>query len=224
MYGGEHIGANGVTIGESQQFRGPMGSLKWPKYEVGTYVSAQDLTTEQQARLQQRKRHNRYLHGQGIICGLQVVPAHDNARPWAVQVCPGHAIGCCGDEIDVAAPTSIDVRDYLWKRSHDSSGPAYVGIRYHERFARPIPVAQKGCGREDTVYESSRIQDRFQLNILWNLPEAVDSEQFDLCGQRLPPCPQCSQSLYVFLARIILPADESGPINREHINNGRHRR
>lgn len=195
-----------------------MGSLVWPQYEVGTYLSTQDLMTEQRARLQQLRRHNRFLHDWGVVCGLRVVPANDPGRPWAIRVCPGYAIGCCGEEIEVPAPTSIDVRDYLWKRSHDSRGPAYVGIGYSEQFLRPIPAASKSCGCEETVYEHSRIQDGFQLNILWNLPEAVDSAQFDLCGQRLPPCPQCSESLYVFLARIILPADEGDPITREHIN------
>jgi hypothetical protein len=134
---------------------GPVGSLDWPLYESGSVLSARDLMIEQRSRFQLLKRHNRFLHDRGAVCGLWVVPANDPSTPWAIRVCPGYAIGCCGEEIEVTAPKSIDVRDYVWKRSQDSRGPAYVGIRYHEQFARPIPIAQKGCGCKDTVYESS---------------------------------------------------------------------
>lgn len=203
---------------------GPAGSLDWPLYVPGSFIFARDLTTEQRSRLQLLRRQNHFLHDWGIVCGLWVAPANEPGKPWAIQVCPGYAIGCCGEEIQVRASISIDVRDYLWMRAPDSQGPAFVGIRYYELFLSPTPAKTKGCGCEETVYECSRIQDDFQLDILWSLPETADTEEFDLCAQQLSPRRPCSESPYVLLARITLPAGEGDPITRDHIFNGRYRR
>lgn len=199
---------------------GPAGSLNWPSYNLGDFLFALDLTTEQRSRLQQHNHHNRYLHNYGVICGLWVVPANETGRPWAIQVCPGYAIGCCGEEIEVSKPVVVDVREYLWKRSHDSSGSAYIAIRYIEQFLSPKPTPSKSCTCEVTVYEDSRIQDGFQLDILWSLPETVDTENFDLCAQQLLPCPQCLETSYIFLASINLPVGEAELITHDHISNG----
>ena len=66
-----------------------VGALQRPRYAAGSSLAAHDLRTEQRYRLQRLRRHHRYLHGWGVICGLLVVPAGDPRRPWAVQVCPG---------------------------------------------------------------------------------------------------------------------------------------
>ncbi|MGH8554138.1 MAG: hypothetical protein ACREUD_00945, partial [Gammaproteobacteria bacterium] len=98
--------------------------MKRPRYEPGSYLSAKDLLTEQRYRLQRLRQHNRYLHGWGVVCGLQVVPAHEPGRPWGVRVCPGYAIGCCGEEIEVGSSTVVDIRDSLWNRSIENGRPA----------------------------------------------------------------------------------------------------
>src|SRR5262245_29859665 len=100
-----------MSNGESLKLPlGPPDALKRPQYEIGNYLAAADLLTEQRYRLQRLRRHNRYLHGWGVVCGLHVVPARDSTRPWALWVCPGYAISCCGDEIEVPTPAMIDVR------------------------------------------------------------------------------------------------------------------
>jgi hypothetical protein len=202
--------------------RGPAGALKRPQYEVGHYLSARDLQTEQRYRLQRLRRHNRYLHGWGVICGLWIVPLSDAKRPWAVQVCPGYAIGPYGDEIDVPAPAVVDIRDYLWKVSRGQKQPvhiAYIAIRFVEQQVCPIPASPPGCGCDDTVYELSRLQDDFQVDVLWRLPETNPAERLDLCQQHLAPCPDCPESPYVVLACVTLPVSEGDPITTDHIDN-----
>src|SRR3989442_1496490 len=88
-----------------------VSALQRPDYKSGIYLAAHDLLTEQRYRLQRSRRHDRYLHGWGVICGLLVVPATDPSRPWAVYVCPGYAIGPY-DEIEVQTPAAVDVREY----------------------------------------------------------------------------------------------------------------
>jgi hypothetical protein len=192
-----------------------------PNYDEVNYLSVQDLQSEQDYRRQRLRRHNRYLHGWGLVCGLRVVPATEPSRPWAVLVCPGYAIGPYGDEIEIPAPAAVDVRDYLWRLPLDQEAVtrlAYVGLRYAELEVCPVPITPPGCGCADPGYKPSRLRDSFQVDILWVLPESA-AEAFDLCDQRLAPCPDCPESPYVVLACISLPASEGDPITADHIDN-----
>jgi Domain of unknown function DUF11 len=200
-----------------------VGALQRPGYAAGSYLAARDLLTDQRYRRQRLRRHQRYLHGWGVVCGLLVAPASDPRRPWAVQVCPGYAIGPYADGVEVQTPAAVDVRDYLWRQPHGASGNpvrvAYVGIRYAEQQVRPVPSQPPGCRCEETVYEPSRIRDGFRIDVLWQLPEPSEAEGFDLCEPGLAPCPECPESPYVVLARIALPASEGDPITRDRIDN-----
>lgn len=201
--------------------RGPVGALTRPYYEAGHWLAAGDLRSEQSYRSQRLRRHNRYLHGWGVVCGLLVVAAVDPAQPWAVTVCPGYALGPWGDEIDLQAPVMLNVRDYLWNRPRIAGRVtrlAYVAIQYDEELVRPGPTRPPGCGCYDPTYVTSRILDGFRLNVLWARPEA-HSERFDLCGRQLPPCAECPDSAYVVLARVTLPVGESDPIAPGDIDN-----
>src|SRR5262249_27685137 len=155
------------------------GALPRPRYEAGDFLTARDLLTEQRYRLLRMRRHDRYLHDRGIVCGLWVAPVNDPHRPWAAQVCPGYAISCCGDEIIVPAPVVVDVRDYLWTRPLIDGKPApvaYIGIRYAEEEVRPIPTIISSCGCDDPLYQPSRIRDGFLVDVLWALPGDVSVE------------------------------------------------
>jgi hypothetical protein len=220
-----------IMDGKQQQLNISADNLARPEYVAGQYLTAQDLQSEQGYLWQRLRQHNRYLHRWGVVGGLGVVPANDSVRPWAVQVCPGLALNCCGDEIEVPAAVAVDIHDYLWQQPVDTiqaGALAYVGIRYAEELARPIPATPLMCGCDDPIYQPSRVQDGFQLDILWTLPfqgsillEAV-GERFDLCRHPIAPCPSCAGSPYVILASITLPSDEDEMINSTHINNWAH--
>lgn|SRR5215813_7751671 len=205
---------------------GPSKALGRPSYEAGDYLSARDLMVEQAYRSQRLRRHRRYLHGWGVVCGLLVTAARDPGRPWAVLICPGYALGPWGHEIELRAPAMLDIRDYLWTRPRIGGPPtrlAYVAIRYDEEFVRPKLVGPLGCGCNDPNYVESHIRDGYQLNVLWARPEP-HADRFDLCSRQLPPCPECPDSPYVVLARVTLPPGESDPIVSASIDNWSYRR
>src|SRR5437762_367436 len=102
----------------------PVGSLPRPHYEAGNFLASEDLRSEQDYRRQRLRRHNRYLHGWGRVCGLRAVPARDALRPWGVLICPGYAITCCGDDIEVSTPTPLDICEYIWARPQVGGVPA----------------------------------------------------------------------------------------------------
>ena len=200
-----------------------------PSFSLGGYVTAADLHKDQKYRQRRQQCHNRFLHNWGIVCGLRVVPAQDPARPWAVLVCPGYAIDCCGREIEVPEAAKLDIREHLWKRPSSSSKQfhpslaaatrptAYVAVRYAEELVHPIPAPQPACGCEDTLYEASRIRDSYRLDVLWTRPRAQEPST-GLCAETTSPCPDCTDRLHVFLARITLPASQGDPITPSHIH------
>ena len=187
-----------------------------PEFIAGNYLFAEDLLTEQYYRQQRLRRHNRFLHDWGVVCGLQVVPGQDLSRPWAVLVCPGYAIACCGDEIEVLAPAVLDIREHLWSRGQGRA--AYIGIRYAEVEVRPIPVPSPECGCQDTTCAPSRIQDAYQLDVLWQDPDTEQANAPDLCERPIVPCPDCTNHTHVILACVILPASEGDPLTFAHIH------
>jgi hypothetical protein len=206
---------------------GPPGALSRPHFEVGRYLAAGDLHAEQRYRLQRARRHDRHLHGWGVVCGLLVVPARDPGHPWAVSICPGYAIGPYGDEIEVGAPVRVDIREFLWHEPATGATSAkrlvWVGIRHEEVPGRPARTSPPGCGCPDPRYAPSRVGDGYRAEARWNAPEA-SLDPVDLCEPGAPPCEVCPDSRWVWLARVLLPVSESDPLTTLHIDNGSRRR
>jgi hypothetical protein len=201
-------------------------ALERPQYESDDYVSAAHLHAAQLYRLERAWHHNRYLHGEGAVCGLQVVPARVAAQPWAVRVCPGYAIGCCGEDIEVRSPAVLDIRESLWNRPIADGHPArdaLIAIAYAEELAKPRAIGAAHCGCEDTTYEPSRARDGYRLGVSWaNALEPTPA--FDMCVSGVPSCPACAGRAYVVLARVTLPEHESDPVKSTQIDNAVRRR
>lgn len=69
-----------------------------PRYFAGQLLTEAELNTEQEYVRAKNRLHNRYLHGWGVVCGLEVV-CHD-CEGW-VTVKPGYALDPCGEDIVV---------------------------------------------------------------------------------------------------------------------------
>lgn len=96
-----------------------------PRYFPRQLITPDDLTLEQDYFRNKLRRHNRLLHGWGVVCGAKVcvVPAADatanslstasgasSYQPWAVSVTPGYILGPYGDEIIIDCCRVIDLR------------------------------------------------------------------------------------------------------------------
>jgi hypothetical protein len=202
----------------------PVEPFSRARFETGTYLTAAALSLEQQHRLQRLRRHNRHLHGWGVVCGLFVVPAATAARPWAVGVCPGFAVGPHGDEIEVPGKAQVDIAEFLWSRPAVAAGTSvplrrvYIAVRYVEREDALHAVPQRGCGCNEPEYAPARIADSFEAAAIWTPP--APAPVFDICSPPGPPCPECPESPWVALARIALPATAGQPVTAAMIDNG----
>jgi hypothetical protein len=108
----------------------PFRSLERLQYFTGQLLGAESLQQEQEYFLARLRRHNRYLHGWGIVAGLSVGLENGDT----VVVSPGLAIDCAGNEIVLSEPARVAI-DALDPRQ-------YVTIAYAEVGVDAIPSTQ----------------------------------------------------------------------------------
>ena len=126
---------------DSQQICCRLDCLVQPRFYCGQLLTDRDLTATV-AWAKHKFALSRYRHGWGVVCGLDV--RHDPAHPGTVEVGPGYAISCCGDDIIVCEPTTKDLSTEcqdLKDECYDPSGP---GCGCELSTARST-TASEGC-------------------------------------------------------------------------------
>jgi hypothetical protein len=186
-----------------------------PRYYARQLVTPTELNLEASYFLDRLRRHNRLLHGWGVICGALVCRVADTdggAEPWKVKIMPGAAIDQYGNEIEISTERIVDLRstgvavsgddpagelDDPWCRevwTEPKAGPIWVAIRYHQGMARPVRVQPAGCGCDDTSCEYSRWCDGYKVGFLHGCPDSHTTEPPDLDDLdgdgHIPACPE----------------------------------
>lgn len=149
-------------------------------------LTADDLCAEQHYYREKLRRHQRHLHGWGVVCGCTVEQSGAGTG-WQVRVDRGYAVSPAGDEIDINAVVDVDLR--LGAQSQpcvvqpcpplgeqpslqDGGRIAYVAVRHAECHSRPVRVQPAGCGCDEAGCEYSRIRETFEIKVLWALPRS----------------------------------------------------
>src|SRR5207302_10199178 len=97
-------------------------------------LGADDLRTEQDYFREKLRRHNRFLHGWGVVCGCDVKPDANSGAPWRIRICPGYVLSPQGDEILISAEATFDLATCFLS----STDPC--------AFARPCPPISRVVG------------------------------------------------------------------------------
>lgn len=126
-----------------------------PRYFPRQLLDAQDFTDEQEYHREARRRHNRMLHGWGIVNGIEL---HVGKSPWTIVVEPGYALSPLGDEIVLHCAETVDVRQHAKRKGQTY----FVTARYQQIATRLLPVLVEGETRE--AY--SRWRDGFEIGVL----------------------------------------------------------
>jgi hypothetical protein len=89
---------------------GGLECLCRPRFFDGQLLGADDLTRLDRYIVAKNRLHNRYLHGWGVVCGLEAVcdPCQDK-----VIVRKGYALSPCGDDIVVCSDVSVPICDLI---------------------------------------------------------------------------------------------------------------
>lgn len=209
-------------------------TLERVRYFPRQLITADDMTLEQEYFRQKMRRHSRFLHGWGVVCGGLVEAAPDAEHPWQVRVCPSFIVAPQGDDIPVNEPVLYDLASGIcdldpcqpWPcppptqvAGTDRQQPVYLAIRHAECDSRPVRVHPLGCGCDESLCEYSRIRDDFELKVLCELPQShIQAAAADVEWAAklkdwhregplpVPPCAGCADEPWVVLARIRLPA------------------
>ncbi len=131
-----------------------MSPSERPRYFVGQVIGVDDLEQEQLYHREKARRHNRFLHGWGIVRGLEVRPSPHGTRELTIS--PGYALDARGEEIVVSRTVAVDLS------GHAAGTTVYVTVRFDERPERPVPALQG--------QEYSRIRETFAVEVLTGLP------------------------------------------------------
>jgi hypothetical protein len=195
-------------------------------------VTAPDLTQDQTYFREKHRRHNRLLHGWGVVCGAR---CKSGSGACEVVIEPGYVLGPFGDEIFIDREVIVDV----CKQDLDGNvaGPCgqpvdpwcsnvrvdraagdklFIAVRYAECQDRPVRVVSGGCGCQQDDCEYSRIRDSYIIRVLPKLPSSYTDplqppEMTTLweCSQCGRPCPPCPTEPWVILADVTLKTDGS---------------
>lgn len=84
----------------------PLESFCRPRFFPGQLLTEEDLNRLDAYLVGKNRLHNRYLHGDGVVCGLKVTCAPCNG---GVQVSAGYAINGCGDDLILPETALVDV-------------------------------------------------------------------------------------------------------------------
>jgi hypothetical protein len=95
-----------------------------PKFFERQQLSANDLNAVIDYIRQRDRRHNRYLHGWGVVCGLQIVRG---GSPWEIAVQPGYALSPSGEEIFVAEAQTLLIEQAVIECRPDAGDPCLDG-------------------------------------------------------------------------------------------------
>jgi hypothetical protein len=102
--------------------------LKRNRFFSGKLLTAADLALEQEYFREKHRRHNRYLHGFGVVIGLEVSRSGN-----AVVISPGLAIDCQGNEIVVPEPLKESFPGL------DLGSTIFLNISYVEKETDLVP-------------------------------------------------------------------------------------
>jgi hypothetical protein len=78
-----------------------------PRFFAGQLLTEDDLGLLTGYVTAKDRLHNRYLFGAGVVCGLRVTC--DPCGGGTVSVQPGYALDCCGSDLVLACPTTLDI-------------------------------------------------------------------------------------------------------------------
>jgi hypothetical protein len=188
-------GGGSTTSGASitSASAGPTSAGERTRFYSRQLISAADLTQDQLYFREKHRRHNRMLHGWGIVCGAEVRVSPD--KPGYVDVNAGYILGPFGDEIMIDDVISVDLSaqnadgDAMngclppdpWcadvKVARPAGQPVYLAIAYAEFACRPVQTATSGCGCgcEETACEYSRWRDSYRIRVLDTLPDTYEA-------------------------------------------------
>jgi hypothetical protein len=155
--------------------------IERPRFFSGQFLTDQDLEAAQHYVIEKNRLHNRYLVGQGVVCGMTVRCAPCSTE--AVVIEPGYAIDCCGYDIVICEETQFNVIEHLEACRHQEAPNCVerisrssfcekeetkhcLVIYYDEEHIRPVSAMTRRNGCNVDRCEPSRTREIFRFGLI----------------------------------------------------------
>jgi hypothetical protein len=150
-------------------------------YYFGKMMTVRDFQDQQKYYNEKRWMLNRLGLGWGVLCGLKVEPCANGEDP-VVIVHPGFALDRNGNEIWVAEPSTLNLKEYLGDSlPEEEPTEYYITIKYKECPIEPRPIPVEDCGTFDADCVYDRTGEGYQFYVhLEALPMEPPAEIKDL--------------------------------------------
>ena len=126
------------------------GTLTRNRFFTGKLLTADDLSQEQDYHRSKQRRHNRLLHGVGVVRGLSVsLEARDAGGGPTITVSPGVAISPDGEDLVVCEPVTLDPCQGV--------ATCYVTMSFVERPMEPTPEGEPSRIDESAEVAASEV-------------------------------------------------------------------
>ncbi len=147
------------------------------RYFYGKLLGVEDFELEQKYMNDKRRLINRFMHGCGVVCGLNVVPAGSDA----VSVEAGLALDFAGREIIVDEPVTGRLAEMegfsVCTENEEHSRYLYLCIEYAEYDRHPV-YSITGGGSAGEQMQHSRITEGYRIYLTDQEPEQGNSGSF----------------------------------------------
>ena len=140
------------------------------RYSLGMIVGDDELRQDQRYLTARDDRHQRALHGWGVVSGLELV-VEDGGH---LEVHPGAAVDGTGRWICIDVTQCADLLPWLAARDDLPAMPAtvtvWVTLCYDECATDLVPVPSGPCRTLDNSVQASRVKDAFRLELSLEQP------------------------------------------------------
>jgi len=130
--------------------------LQRVNYSTGGLLGVDEFTAEQDYFRLKARRHNRLLHGAGVVAGLQVT-VERTADAAQVVIAPGLALNSRGEEIEVGAPTALALPA--------QTDTLFVLLHYAEQPCHPVAAVSEPLDAAQEQIRYSRTVETFRVSL-----------------------------------------------------------
>lgn len=145
-----------------------------PNYHFGMLLGVEDFRAEQGFHLGRQRRHQRLLHGAGVVAGYGVSfkPAEQELR-----VAPGHAVDARGRDLVLDTAQCVSLPLWWAKHRNDEAFADLAGrddvqldlelrLCWHACLGSPVPAMAEPCAGDASDIAYSRICETVQLSLV----------------------------------------------------------
>jgi hypothetical protein len=162
----------------------PVNPFHAPRYHFGMLLGVDDFETEQAYHRGKLRLHNAWLHGEGVVWGMDVDLPEVEGSPGTlrgeVRVLPGLALDAAGRELRLEASACVSLA--AWYRAHRDAPELRAVVRQEEDgsvafdahvvacfracLARPVPSISEPCEGAGSDVAYSRAHETVELRLV----------------------------------------------------------